>query len=71
LPAQRPLYAELARENFPLKMMGTVIGGTAMASSLGMATGSIAGVALYRRVGYGPRCVPDCLELSAVSEGEG
>ena len=34
-----PLYAVLARENFPLRMMGTVIGGTAMAGSLGMATG--------------------------------
>ncbi|MEA2943010.1 MAG: hypothetical protein QOD09_3539 [Bradyrhizobium sp.] len=38
-----PLYAVLARENFPLKMMGTVIGGTTMAGSLGMATGPIAG----------------------------
>ncbi len=38
-----PLYAVLARENFPLRMMGTVIGGTAMAGSLGMATGPIAG----------------------------
>ena len=32
-----PLYAVIARENFPLRMMGTVIGGTAMAGSLGMA----------------------------------
>jgi hypothetical protein len=31
-----PLYAVLARENFPLRMMGTVIGGTAMAGSLGI-----------------------------------
>jgi MFS family permease len=38
-----PLYAVIARENFPLKMMGTVIGGTAMAGSLGMATGPLAG----------------------------
>ena len=38
-----PLYAVLARENFPLKMMGTVIGGTAMAGSLGMATGPVMG----------------------------
>src|SRR5437879_7895796 len=38
-----PLYAALARENFPLRMMGTVIGGTAMAGSLGMATGPLAG----------------------------
>ncbi|WP_158813881.1 MFS transporter [Methylocapsa sp. S129] len=38
-----PLYAVLARENFPLRMMGTIIGGTAMAGSLGMATGPLAG----------------------------
>ncbi len=38
-----PLYASLARENFPLRMMGTVIGGTAMAGSLGVATGPLAG----------------------------
>ena len=42
-----PLYAVLARENFPLKMMGTVIGGTAMAGSLGMATGPVAGGLIY------------------------
>ena len=42
-----PLYAVLARENFPLRMMGTVIGGTAMAGSLGMATGPIAGGMIY------------------------
>jgi MFS family permease len=42
-----PLYAVLARENFPLKMMGTVIGGTAMAGSLGMAMGPIAGGLIY------------------------
>jgi MFS family permease len=42
-----PLYAVLVRENFPLKMMGTVIGGTAMAGSLGMATGPIAGGLIY------------------------
>ncbi|QWG20434.1 MFS transporter [Bradyrhizobium sediminis] len=42
-----PLYAVLARENFPLKMMGTVIGGIAMAGSLGMATGPIAGGLIY------------------------
>src|SRR3954447_1961043 len=38
-----PLYAVLARENFPLRMMGTVIGGMSMASSLGMASGPLAG----------------------------
>ena len=42
-----PLYAVLARENFPLKMMGTVIGGTAMAGSLGMAAGPVAGGLIY------------------------
>ncbi|WP_343227554.1 MFS transporter [Rhodanobacter sp. 7MK24] len=38
-----PLYSVLARENFPLRMIGTVIGGCAMAGSLGMATGPVAG----------------------------
>jgi MFS family permease len=42
-----PLYAVLARENFPQRMMGTVIGGTAMAGSLGMATGPVAGGLIY------------------------
>jgi MFS family permease len=42
-----PLHAVLVRENFPLKMMGTVIGGTAMAGSLGMATGPLAGGLIY------------------------
>jgi len=42
-----PLYAVLARENFPLRIMGTVIGGIAMAGSLGMATGPLAGGLIY------------------------
>src|SRR5882724_11563068 len=42
-----PLYAVLVRENFPLRMMGTVIGGTAMAGSLGMATGPLTGGLIY------------------------
>jgi MFS family permease len=42
-----PLYAALARENFPLRMMGTVIGGLAMAGSLGMAAGPVAGGLIY------------------------
>lgn len=42
-----PLYAVIARENFPLHMMGTVIGGTAMAGSLGMALGPVAGGLIY------------------------
>jgi MFS family permease len=49
-----PLYAVLARENFPLRMMGTVIGGTAMAGSLGMATGPVVGGLIYDHLGsYG------------------
>jgi MFS family permease len=42
-----PLYAVLVRENFPLRMLGTVIGGTAMAGSLGMATGPVADGLIY------------------------
>ena len=51
-----PLYAVLARENFPLRMMGTVIGGTAMAGSLGMATGPVLGGWLYDRSAVTARC---------------
>ena len=46
-----PLYAAIARENFPLRMMGTVIGGFAMAGSLGMATGPLAGGLVYDNFG--------------------
>jgi MFS family permease len=42
-----PLYSVLVRENFPRRMLGTVIGGTAMAGSLGMATGPLAGGLIY------------------------
>lgn len=42
-----PLYAVLARENFPLRYMGSVIGGTAMAGSLGMAIGPLAGGLIF------------------------
>jgi len=38
-------------EFFPLRMMGTVIGGTAMASNLGMATGPLAGGLIYDSFG--------------------
>lgn len=44
-----PLYSVLARENFPLRMMGTIIGATAMAGSLGMASGPLAGGFIYDR----------------------
>jgi MFS family permease len=49
-----PLYAVISRETFPLRMMGTVIGGTAMAGSLGMATGPVVGGLIFDRFGgYG------------------
>jgi MFS family permease len=48
-----PLYAVLIRENFPMKMMGTIIGGTSMAGSLGMATGPVLGGYIY---GHGRLC---------------
>ena len=49
-----PLYAVLARENFPLRMMGTIIGGSAMAGSLGMATGPVLGGWIFDTTGgYG------------------
>ena len=76
-----PLYAVIARENFPLRMMGTVIGGTAMAGSLGMATGPVAGGLIYDTfatytwlyVGswaMGTRRLPDRDDLQAVPEDE-
>jgi MFS family permease len=46
-----PLYAVIARENFPLRMIGTVIGGTAMAGSLGMAAGPVVGGLIFDRFG--------------------
>lgn len=42
-----PLYSVIARENFPLRMMGTVIGGLAMAGGFGMATGPLVGGLIY------------------------
>lgn len=42
-----PLYSVIARENFPLRYMGSIIGGMAMAGSLGMALGPIAGGLIY------------------------
>lgn len=49
-----PLYSVIARENFPLRLMGTVIGGAAMAGSMGMASGPVVGGLIYDRLGgYG------------------
>lgn len=42
-----PLYSVLIRENFPLRMMGTIMGGTAMAGGFGMATGPVLGGLIY------------------------
>ena len=42
-----PLFAVIARERFPMRMMGTVIGSTTMASSLGMALGPVVGGLIY------------------------
>ncbi|MFT3666039.1 MFS transporter [Piscinibacter sp.] len=53
-----PLYAVLIRENFPLRMMGTIIGAMAMAGSLGMSTGPLLGGLAYDRLGgYAPMYV--------------
>jgi MFS family permease len=49
-----PLYSVIARENFPLRMMGTIIGAGAMAGSLGMATGPLLGGWIFDTTGnYG------------------
>jgi MFS family permease len=49
-----PLYAVLVRENFPLSIIGTVVGAASMASSLGMALGPLAGGVIFDRYGsYG------------------
>jgi len=46
-----PLYAVLVRENFPMRMMGTIIGGTSTAGSLGMALGPVLGGWIFERTG--------------------
>jgi MFS family permease len=46
-----PLYSVLVRENFPLSMMGTIIGGTAMAGGLGMAASPLLGGWIYDTTG--------------------
>ena len=49
-----PLYAVLAREYFPMRIMGTVFGGAAMVSSLGMALGPAVGGWIFDTFhGYG------------------
>jgi MFS family permease len=49
-----PLYAVLVRENFPVSIIGTVVGAASMASSLGMALGPLAGGVIFDTYGsYG------------------
>jgi MFS family permease len=49
-----PLYAVIARENFPMHVMGTVFGAATMASGLGMALGPLAGGWIFDTyAGYG------------------
>jgi MFS family permease len=46
-----PLYAVIAREYFPMRIMGTVFGAAAMTSSLGMALGPLVGGWIYDTYG--------------------
>ena len=46
-----PLYAVLAREIFPATVMGTVFGGLALAGSLGMSFGPVAGGWIFDAAG--------------------
>ena len=46
-----PLYAVIAREYFPMRIMGTVFGAAAMTSSLGMALGPMVGGWIYDTYG--------------------
>ncbi len=49
-----PLYAVLIREYFPMTMLGTIMGGTGMAGSLGMASGPALGGWIFDTTGgYG------------------
>jgi len=49
-----PLYSVLMRENFPLSILGTLVGAGSMASSLGMALGPLAGGVIFDTYGsYG------------------
>jgi MFS family permease len=46
-----PLYTVLVRENFPLPIIGSVVGAASMASSLGMALGPLAGGVIFDTYG--------------------
>ncbi|MEA2778331.1 MAG: hypothetical protein QOF90_3737 [Acetobacteraceae bacterium] len=46
-----PLYTVLVRENFPLPIIGSVVGAASIASSLGMALGPLAGGVIFDTYG--------------------
>ena len=46
-----PLYAVIAREYFPMRIMGTVLGASTIFSSLGMALGPVVGGWIYDTTG--------------------
>ncbi len=46
-----PLYAVLVRENFPVQIIGTLVGAATMASSLGMAIGPLVGGLIFDAYG--------------------
>jgi MFS family permease len=46
-----PLYAVLVRENFPLSIIGSVVGAASLASSMGMALGPLAGGLIFDTYG--------------------
>jgi MFS family permease len=49
-----PLYSVIAREYFPMRIMGTIIGATSMVASLGMALGPAVGGLIFDAYGsYG------------------
>src|ERR1700734_492267 len=57
-----PLYAVLVRENFPVSIIGTVVGAATLASSLGMALGPLAGGLIFDAYGtYGRLYIGACL----------
>ncbi len=46
-----PLYSVLVRENFPLSIIGSVVGAASLASSMGMALGPLAGGLIFDTYG--------------------
>jgi MFS family permease len=64
-----PLYSVLVRENFPMSMLGTIMGGTGLAGSLGMATGPVLGGWIFDQTGgYGAMYIA-CFGLGLAAFG--